>query len=354
MSAAEALRDLLPGEAETLFLRACLAREDLGARAWRQWVGAIGDPAEAIRRGGGQTRSLVPLLAHALARAEVEPQEAGLRDVLRASALRERERGISMSAATAGALEALRGAAVDATVLAGVTVGELAFPAPGLRHSHDIDMLIPAGRRAVAVAALEERGGLAGGRFGGPGSTVVGHPLGAPVGLHTRLFSMPGIDPPQEAIVGRRSSVSIGGAEARILAPDDLLVYLIVRGLCEGPVGGLKWPVDAWFALQRWPDLDWDRLRATAAGMRITPVIAVGLEYLTARFDAPVPDAELAAIERAARSAGWRERDMVLVASLRRRRAHGPWLARAAAPRSALALLRWSPSYLRARLAAPS
>jgi hypothetical protein len=231
----------------------------------------------------------------------------------------------------------LHAAGVDPTLTGGVAVAETAYPEPGLRHCHDVDVLIAGGEREPATRALAGRGGGA----DSPqhrGRLVVGHPLGAPVALHDRLFTLPGPRPPIESMLGRRHEVEVDGVRAGVLAPDDLLLQVVGRGVCDVPAGYLRWAVDA--AEIARGAVDWERFAATASRSRLAGILAIGLGYLRGQLGAPVPAAALSAPSRT-------DVDLVRVAALRRRRWAGAWTREAARPANALALVRWAPAYLR-------
>jgi hypothetical protein len=170
------------------------------------------------------------------------------------------------------------------------------------------------------------------------GRLVVGHPLGAPVALHERLFMLPGPRPPMEAMLARRQAVEVGETAARALAPDDLMLQVVARGLCDVPPGFLRWAVDA-AEIARGP-VDWERLAATAAVSGLFGLLGIGLGYLRHELGVRVPANATRAPSRA-------DADLVRIAALRRRRWAGEWRREAVRPANALALARWAPSYLR-------
>ena len=129
-------------------------------------------------------------------------------------------------------------------------------------------MLIAAGERERATRALATRGGSAQ-EPPHRGRLVVGHPLGAPVLLHEKLFTLPGPRPPLDEMLERRREVSVAGAEARALAPDYLLLQIVARGVCDVPDGYVRWAVDAAEIAQA--EVDWPRLADTAGRSLLRP-----------------------------------------------------------------------------------
>ena len=275
--------ELLPAARETLLLRACTASPEVARASWDEWCARVGDPAVALPKAGAQGRALGPLLDLRLREAGADvPDE--LRAALRAAATRERERTATMRAGVAEALGVLDAAGVDPTLTGGFAVAETAYPEPGLRHCHDVDVLIAGGERERATRALAGRGGGA----ESPqhrGRLVVGHPLGAPVALHDRLFTLPGPRPEIASMLGRRREVRVDGAQARALAADDLLLQVVGRGVCDVPAGYLRWAVDA--AEIARGAVDWERFAATASRSRLTGILAIGLGYLRRRARRP-------------------------------------------------------------------
>jgi hypothetical protein len=112
------------------------------------------------------------------------------------------------------------------------------------------------------------------------------------------------------------------------------------------------WTCDAWLLLTRRPQLDWDRFTGGAERAHLALPLAALLAYLARELDAPVPDAVLAALERAARRADSVGRQIAVEGVRRAARVGLRELARRArSRRDRLALARWllipSPGYVR-------
>lgn len=285
----------------TLFLRACLDGGDRGAHAWSGWKRRVGDPAAAFR-ARGELRRLGPLLDRGLRDSGVEEPGDAFRTALRASAVHEQRRAEAFARDTGTTLRALHRCRIDATVLRGAALAELAYPQPWLRHCHDVDLLVGGDQSAAALAALTREcgpGGAGSGPLGRRDARYV-HAHGLPVALHSRPLAVPGA----RALTARTLERSVGDAPALVPSPEDMLLLVCAHGLA-GPVPGrLSWVPDAWFALQATPALDWDRLRATATETRLVRLLAVALGYLRRELGAAIPRDELERVRLAARDGG--------------------------------------------------
>lgn len=332
---------LLPDREQTLLLRACTGDR----AAWERWADLTGDPAAALSAGGGSTRSLAPMIERGLREAGADPGSR-LRVTLRAAATRERERTATMWEGISHALGALAAAGLDVTVIGGVAVAQCAYPEPGLRHCHGLELLVGSADRPTAAAALRGLGGGEASRID-RAAEVVSHPLGAPIALQDRLLVMIGPELAIEPILARRRSLALAGHTAPTLSPDDLLLTVIAGGLCDRQPGSLQWALDAHQIISRESGLDWGRLAATAQEARLSRIAALGVGYVSEQLGPEIPAAARVALEDAADQRG---EELALVAAVRRRRWEGGWRRMALRPASSVALVRWAPRYLAGRL----
>lgn len=281
---------LLPTRTETLLLRACLHEGDGARVAWRAWLEEVRDPLEAFR--GARIRALGPLLHRSLVRNELEV-ERDLRNVLRAAAVREAVRAEALRNVLRQALGLLGEAGLEAVVLRGAALAELAYSDPSLRHCHDLDLLVRAEDRPRAARAL------------GPLTRA-----GVPIGLHATLFASPYFRPPLAEIWARRRQVELAGIEASVLSPADTLLHVAAHGVSR-PFA-LTWPPDAWHVLSADGHLVWPELVSTACVGRLELPVWLALSYLARELGAAVPADALSALEAAASGAGPAARDLLL------------------------------------------
>ena len=264
----------LPSPTQTLLLRACLHEGEAGRRAWRTWLESVGDARSAFR--GTALRAFAPLLLSALRRNEAEVPDRFFLTALRTSLVREERRLVSFRRLARKALESL--AEAQPIVLRGFALAEAAYPEATQRHCHDLDLLVEPGFR---LPTLDPR---------------------LPVGCHVSLIRSSYFTPPQEAMRARSTEVRFAGAQARMLAPADMLLHVCGHSLTSP--AGLKWVPDAWFAIQRWPALDWGLLAETTLRSRLEFPVTAALTYLRDELDTPVPDPTLDVLKAAAARAG--------------------------------------------------
>jgi hypothetical protein len=115
-----------------------------------------------------------------------------------------------------------------------------------------------------------------------------------PVALHTRLFRQPyyrSLGGP----IGARSHVArIAGAAASVPDPALSLVYVLAQA--GGTYGSLVWAADAWYLVQRAPDLDWDLVRCAAQRARMSLIASILLEWLRRELALNCQESALAAL----------------------------------------------------------
>ncbi len=345
---ANALAQLLPTADETLFLRACVDRGPAGASAWRTWRSRHSLAAE-LERGRGAFKHLVPVLAFALeqSRADLEPSDL---PVLRAARLREGLRSQKYCEILLEALAGL-GPSPDALLLKGEVLSQTVYPAAGLRHSHDIDVLIRGSDLERAVAALRRS------RFQPQGEayrqsaddrTLV-HSSGLPLELHTSLFAQPtGTSFTEQARARRVQAVIETGGEGRretrvqTLARPDALVHVLGHGFDAGPRGSLMWVSDAYFLIHNTPALDWGEVSAGAVRAQRGLALYLTLRYLRSGLDVPVPVETIGQLQSAAQDASYVEYGRAL--SVLRRSGRGGYrrlLAQTGSVREGVILARW-------------
>jgi hypothetical protein len=190
-----------------------------------------------------QKHGVTPLLHRGLkARyADLEvpaPIQSRLRDAYRAAGIRNTR----LFARLHGILKRFRDAGIDVVVLKGAHLAELVYEEVALRPMADVDLLVRAGDLRAATRLLREFG------YEQPGQEGSGSPRHQePIQEHMEIesFRKPGgllLDihysvfiPGQadkasiESVWCRVRAVRIGGAEALVLSPEDLLLHLCVH-----------------------------------------------------------------------------------------------------------------------------
>jgi hypothetical protein len=235
-----------------------------------------GEVLELARRHG-----VVPLL-HRRMKArygELEvpgPVQVQLRDTYRATGIRNTR----LFAQLNGVLRAFREAGIDVVALKGAHLAELVYEEVALRPMGDVDLLVRASDLRRATELLRSLGYAS-----GEGERQHQDPIDE--NLHLKPMRKPGgllielhyaiaipermKDPDVEGIWSRVEPARIGGAEAFVLSPEDLLLHLCIHAslhhgfevsllhLCDIPV-----VVDHFQARLDWA-VFWERARTWGA-----------------------------------------------------------------------------------------
>lgn len=263
----------LPTAAESALLRACLV-EDAAARRGAtidELVAAMTDPAAG-------RRWMLPLLADRLEREGRLSGGVGTR--LRAAALHETGRSATFDRITADMLAMLDGAGVPAMLSRGHALALHGYARSGLRHRHDLDLIVAEGRIAAAGAALA-RAGLG----AWEGTAMWRHASGLRIMLHDRPLpcaatTLGSADPWDGAASSRVEDVAF-----RTPSPTIILLHVLLLPPCSAG-RGLAWVADAAVAIRAFP-IDWDRIGAVE-GVDAFDVLA-RLDYLARTIELPIP-----------------------------------------------------------------
>jgi hypothetical protein len=332
---------LLPDPSQTLLLRAALAPPDAAIPAFSAWLAGTRAATEAFAAGPRGGRLLAPLIAHNLAAAG-DLGAPRLWTYLRTALVREQLRARAARAIYAEALTVLQTAGVTPVVLRGVAASETVYPDPGLRHSHDLDLFVPAGQAAEASRTLIDAGFAPGPSLPGGGSRELVHRAGMPVMLHAELFAVPRYRRQPEPLETRVTALSCVGAPAWALEPTARLLHLLIHAAGAASRASLLWACDAWLTIRAHPEIDWQHLAGEAMRRGAALPVELLLRYLAAALDAPVPEPVLAAFATEAARATAVDREVALWGAWAGPDARlGRALRGARTARERAALLRW-------------
>lgn len=201
------------------------------------------------------------------------------------------------------ALAALQAGGVAVVALKGPLLGARLYPAPDLRPSTDLDLLVRPGDLEPAAAALAARGWT---RSDAPRAAWFYRRLhhhvhldreGSPtIELHHRAASAFGSEIPAGPLIERARPYG-GGL---VLAPEDEWLYLAVHAAAHR-FERLGWLYE--LKLYAAHDLDWSVIAERARALGVARAVAFTAEVLRVRLRAGIPDDTL---PRAAGStAGW-------------------------------------------------
>jgi hypothetical protein len=356
LSVAEALSVLLPSQTETALLRACLHSGDSARHGWQAWRGRRGASAAELCAALAKSRTLLPLLERSAARNDLDLG----RDVLpylRATALREELRAARYRMIAAEAIMVLDRSGISPWVVRGAALAATVYESWPLRHCHDLDLLVDAQALEGAVAALNGAGFRRVAGVATPSTdSVVEHPSGLQVALHTRPFAL-AYYAADDAFRRGRQHVAIEGLLVAAPSPEASLVHVLGHATYSSSRRNLRWVADVWHILSRPDELDWDDVQARIASHRLALPVSVLLGYLAA-FGMAVPPSALTRLrERAARADRVAE-DVALggIASAMQGDVLGIWRS-TRSWRARLRLARWAvaptPAYLRETFGAP-
>jgi hypothetical protein len=308
---------ILPTPEQTLILRACLQPESPARAAWREWQKRREEFGQSAISDIEGVKILAPLLFTS-ARSHGFEIDKETRTFLRAAYVREEMRNRIFRRICSAVLLAFEKAGLPALVLKGTALAETVYDSPVLRHCHDIDILLAVeemNRATLLLQSLDFRltyRQIAAQR----GDVRMDHESDLPLELHSSLFQIPYYDLPVSEIWARSWSCEIVGIGARILSPPDNLLHVCGHAFYSRGRSLLRWVSDAWFIIERHPDLDWDLLLRAASQSRMTVPLYVTLAYLAESLQARVPTTLLERLGDGVRAADALEREVAMRGAL--------------------------------------
>ncbi len=284
----DALSVILPTPEDTLLLRACLTPAESGKLACEAW---FKEHQNGFKKEA--TKAFLPLLLRAVRKHAVRVDTTFL-TVLRTATVREELRTNTYKRICRDLFSALSNHKIPTIVLGGAALADTVYAHPALRHSHDIDVLIPETqfrRTGSLLASLLFKSVKV--PKAGSHHWDFKHASRLPLQLHSRLFQLPYYTAPLAEIWSRSQDLLIAGAPVRILSPEDSLLYVCGHASYSSSRHSLRWVSDAWFIIDRYPDLDWDLLFDCARRSRLDLPLSVMLRYLAEALDARIPSTRL-------------------------------------------------------------
>jgi hypothetical protein len=296
------LSEILPTTEETHLLRACLWSGKSGAQAWQKWRCEISTPAAFLRQEKDGVKGLLPLLFDSL-QANGISVEGEFRTYLRTAYLRDELRSRTYGRISREVMGSFASAGIPAVLVKGAALAETCYKSPALEHAHYLEILIRDCDVDYAIATLRPKGftrvSIATGWK--PQSIELVHESGLPLVLHRRLFRLPLYSVSMKEIWGRSRIEMINGAPTRVLCSTDNLFHICGSVFDLEPYQSLRWVCDAWFLIQRSPDLDWNLLIESARGSRMVLPLLMTTRYLSESLGASIPKSFLAGLQAAAR-----------------------------------------------------
>jgi len=305
-----ALTLLLPSPEESLLLRVCLSRAELAREAWSLWRSGRNLCDETVL-GNSSVRKLQTLLFSAVQSHSLEIEKEGLTH-LRTAYLKEELRSNAFRRICREVLLSLENEGLPAIVLKGTALAETFYPNPVMRHCHDIDILLPEPKLSTAECLMASRGFRVCTDPKPHGQLKLIHKSDLPLVFHSRLFGLPYYNTLLPEIVSRAETRSICGVSAKILAPTDCLLHVCGHASYSSKRSSLRWVVDAWFIIERHPDLDWDLLLDSTRRSNLSLPLSVMLTYMAESMYVAIPPAFLHSLYDAASKSQRIERELAL------------------------------------------
>jgi hypothetical protein len=252
-------------------------------------VASVDDVPAFLGLGGRGQRRLAPVLTAGLAR-HGAPAQPELVTRLRTAAFHEELRCREVERVLAGLLQALRRTGASYLVLKGAALGYAAYGEPRLRHSHDVNLLVPPDAPELPPDALAEAGFRpAPGLSDHAGETVYMHPTGLPLVVQSELFRSGPYHVPWSELLLRSLRLTVAGCPAPTLSLADHLHHVCAHAASTPTSSSLVWAVDAWQLIGRMGSEDWRSLVTVAHSAGSVVPMAVALGYLMRELDAQVP-----------------------------------------------------------------
>jgi len=309
----DCLSVVLPTREETLLLRACLHAGEPARRAWGEWRTLMNDGANGSIGQNESVKNLRPLVFNALRCHGLELDKES-QTFLRSAYLREELRSKIFRRICGSVLLLLANEGIPTIVLKGTALAESVYKNPVLRHSHDIEILIPEQDISRAAVLLPSLGFRAVKQRPEPGTSHFSlvHESRLPLELHSRLFQIPYHNTSSTEIWSRGRSCNIAGVPAHILASSDNLLHVCGKAFYSRSHQSLCWVADAWLIIDRHRDLNWDLLLDCARQNHLVLPLSVTLSYLADELNAAVPSTFLNHLFAAASKTSATEREFAL------------------------------------------
>jgi len=308
-----ALSLVLPTPEETLLLRTCLLPRDLARQAWEEWRSRYDGAGFDFAGNNPSIRKLRPLLFNAFQQHGLEADNK-TRTYLGSAYLKEELRSKIFRQICREVIQLLQREGLAAIVLKGTALAETVYGNPVLRHCHDIDILLPDDELSHAANLLTSLGF----QRVNPNSQKrnphvrMEHESELPVELHSGLFDVPYYNMVSSEIQTRSQTRLIAEVPVKILAPSDSLLHVCGHASYSSKRPSLRWVADAWFIVERHPDLDWDRLLESIHRSRLSLPLSVMLGYLAEDLNSPIPSTFLSHLSAAASKSDAIERQLAL------------------------------------------
>ncbi|MEQ9640208.1 MAG: nucleotidyltransferase family protein [Alphaproteobacteria bacterium] len=279
---------LWPTAEQTQVLKAALFEDQRAIDAFSEWRAGI-DIADDF---GYDVLRLLPLVFHNLHRLGVrDPLMGRLKGTYRMSWVKNHK----LFAAIAPVIEALQSAGVDVMLLKGAPLVASYYRNPALRPMADVDLLIRPRDVDVAIRTVVDMGWHSFAPFSNDYRRFR-HALqfideaGTEFDLHWHALYEFCQDAADDVFWRDAERFDFAGLSVVMPNPSLMLFHTVVHGVRWNEEPPIRWIADATQILRcRNIDLDWDLVVRLAVDRQVVERLRLGLEYLHATFDAPMP-----------------------------------------------------------------
>jgi hypothetical protein len=232
--------------------------------------------------------------------------------------MREGLRARAFARVAGGVFDALEEVEIPFIVLKGAALAEPVYGNPVLRHSHDLELLVPQTEVNGAASALRATGCEGTEPLRAGGKLRVHHESGLPIVLRTRLFEPELYGGDWEWCSERTATVNVADREVLTLSPGLALHHVCVNATYGHGRSSLQWVTDAIMLIRRCGDrrsdlyLDWSDLTACVERSRTGLPLATVFGYLQRDLHVDIPTGVMRAVQDAAAGASGLEREVAL------------------------------------------
>jgi hypothetical protein len=286
-----------PNAHQILLLKAALLSGDEAIFAWRQWSEIV----NIDRLDWGEVK-LLPLLYHNLKQNGIaESQIPGIfkgmyRRTWAENKLRFHHAGNMLSHFVA--------AGIPTIVLKGAVISSHYYQDYGLRPMTDFDFLVPIDRVKESIELLRQNDWQPIPSIGidhfktkefDQNYTYLSHGRGftncqkQEVDLHWHILNSSLAVNADCDFWERARSIEIARIQTLMLDPADQLLHICAHGARWNFVTPIRWVADSMIIIQRYPDLDWERLIKQATKHRLMLPMQATLQFLATHLAAPIP-----------------------------------------------------------------
>ena len=281
---------LLPSGEEMRLLRLCLVGGNSARLDAEEWLASMADPRQRLGALDLRYRRMLALVHDGVTRNGVAATKA-VSVYLRIAETRERARNQAYWQQCNQVLSTLRRVKIEAVPIRGAAAALHAYPELYLRHSHDVDLLLPEGALYTAVEALEVEGfeRCSAPLAGSPDHVaVIRHPSGLEFVLHSAVRRYTGALETFDAARRHLRDTRFPTLPGSITVPslELTLVHALQDLYCRPSPKSLFLFIDLWFLLRRAEELDWTTIAAEARARGLCASCLLVLDFLD-RLGAP-------------------------------------------------------------------